>query len=327
MTEVAAVKAIRRAVEAWLARLSADGRAAATFAFDDPERFVWAFTPDPPRRGLAIGEMGVDERTAAMAIVSASLSERASTEVATIIALETTLGALERATGRRGWERRDPGRYWFAVFGDPSGDGPWSWRIGGHHVVVHVTVSGERVVATTPSFLGANPAVVPAGPTAGHRALAGEEGRARALLAMLTPEQRAVAVVDPVAPPDIRSGTGRRADLHGIPFGIRHDALDAPAQAALEALIRHYLDRARPEVAATAWEQVVDSGLGAVTFAWAGPDAPGRGHYYAVRGPRTLIEYDNTQNGANHIHAVWRDLPNDWGDDVLADHYRSRHRV
>ena len=58
---------------------------------------------------------------------------------------------------------------------------------------------------------------------------------------------------------------------------------------------------------------------------WAGPDEPGRGHYYAVRGPRTLIEYDNTQNGANHIHAVWRDPTNDWGEDILASHYQAAH--
>ncbi len=167
--------------------------------------------------------------------------------------------------------------------------------------------------------------MVPSGPTAGARALTGEERLARDLLATLTPEQRAIAVVDPTAPPDIRSGTGRRADLRGVPVGIRQDDLDPPGRAALEALVRHYLDRARADVANVAWERIVDAGLGAVAFAWAGPDAPGRGHYYAVRGPRTLIEYDNTQNGANHIHAVWRDLTNDWGDDVLAAHYERGH--
>jgi hypothetical protein len=69
----------------------------------------------------------------------------------------------------------------------------------------------------------------------------------------------------------------------------------------------------------------VADGLGDVSFAWAGPEEPGQGHYYAVRGPRFLIEYDNTQNGANHIHAVWRDLDNDWGEDVLAAHLASAH--
>ena len=53
----------------------------------------------------------------------------------------------------------------------------------------------------------------------------------------------------------------------------------------------------------------------------------GQGHYYRIQGPSFLIEYDNTQNGANHIHAVWRDLANDWGEDVLAAHYRGAHQT
>jgi hypothetical protein len=69
----------------------------------------------------------------------------------------------------------------------------------------------------------------------------------------------------------------------------------------------------------------VDAGLEAVRFAWAGPTEPGRGHYYAVRGPSFVLEYDNTQDGANHIHSVWRDLDGDWGEDLLAAHYRADH--
>ena len=102
--------------------------------------------------------------------------------------------------------------------------------------------------------------------------------------------------------------------------GSAYRDLTATARADLERLIRHYLDRVRPDVAVAEWERIVDAGLDEVSFAWAGPEEPGRGHYYAVRGPSLLIEYDNTQNGANHIHAVWRDLANDWGEDLLARH-------
>jgi hypothetical protein len=99
------------------------------------------------------------------------------------------------------------------------------------------------------------------------------------------------------------------------------------AQERLEALIRHYLGRTRDDIAADDWRRAVVDGLAETTFAWAGPTEPRRGHYYAVRGPRLLIEYDNTQNDANHIHAVWRDLTNDWGEDLLAAHYREAHRA
>jgi hypothetical protein len=240
------------------------------------------------------------------------------------MALETVLGELEREARRSGWQRRDPELYWFAVFGEPV-DGIWSWRVGGHHVAIHLTLAGGRVVGSAPSFLGANPAVVPHGPSAGARALPGEETLGRELLAGLDDSARRAAIVDGTAPADILSGNGRRAEMAEIPTGIRYAELDVLSREALQRLVRHYLDRARPEVATTEWDRIHAAGLDDVTFAWAGPETPGHGHYYAVRGPGVLIEYDNTQNGANHIHAVWRDLANDWGEDALAAHYASDH--
>ena len=315
---------IATAVQAWLDGLDDAQRRQATFPFDTSERFVWAYTPGP-RQGLAIRDMRADQRTASRAIVASAMSTRTAGEIAAIIALETVLGQLEQADGRSGWLRRDPELYWFAVFGDPGSSSPWSWRIGGHHVAIHVTVVDDRVIGTTPSFLGANPAVIPSGPGAGVRTLPGEEELARALLADLTPAERDVAVVDDTAPADILTGTGRLADVRHVPAGIRHADLGAPRRDALERLIRQYLERLRPEVAEAAWERILAGGLGDATFAWSGSDVPGRGHYYAVRGPSFVIEYDNTQNGANHIHAVWRDLENDWGEDALAEHLAAHH--
>jgi hypothetical protein len=318
-------------VRDWLATLDQNQREQASFAFDDTERFVWAYTPGE-RAGLSLQDMRPDQRDAAMGVVAAAMSARGAREVTDIVALESILGAIERERGRGNWIRRDPELYWFAVFGDPmDGDpatgNPWSWRIGGHHIAIQTTVLDGRVIGSTPSFLGANPAVVPSGPTAGARALTGEETLARDLLLSLSSEARAVAVVDPVAPPDIFSGHGARADLRSIPRGIRYDALEPAGRDGLERLIGHYVGRAADDVATADWERIAESGLETTTFAWAGPAEPGRGHYYAVRGRRFLIEYDNTQNGANHIHAVWRDLENDWGQDLLATHYRTAHRT
>ena len=315
---------IATAVQAWLDGLDDAQRARATFPFETSERFVWAYTPGP-RAGLAIRDMTPDQRAASRTIVASAMSTRTAGEIAAIIELETVLGQIEQAGGRSGWLRRDPELYWFAVFGDPGSRSPWSWRIGGHHVAIHVTVADDRVVGSTPSFLGANPAAIPSGPRAGARTLPGEEDLARVLLAELTPTEREVAVVDDTAPADILTGIGRLADLRSVPMGIRHADLGGPSRAALERLIRHYVERARPEVSEPVWERITTAGIGDVTFAWTGPDAPGRGHYYAVRGPTFVIEYDNTQNGANHIHAVWRDLENDWGGDALAEHLAAAH--
>jgi hypothetical protein len=320
----AAAREITAAVRAWLDGLDESQRAAAVFPFETHERFVWAYTPGP-RKGLALRDMRPAQRSATSAVVAAASSSRTAGEIAAIIALESVLGQLEQAGGRSGWLRRDPELYWFAVFGAPGSPQPWSWRIGGHHIAIHVTVADKRVIGTTPSFLGANPAIIPNGPGAGAKTLPGEEDLARTLLAELTPIERDVAVVEGVAPADILTGTGRAADVRSVPVGIRHADLGGPRQAALERLVRHYVDRVRPEVADPAWEKIAADGLGDATFAWAGSDAPGQGHYYAIRGPTFVIEYDNTQNGANHIHAVWRDLENDWGEDVLANHVATGH--
>jgi hypothetical protein len=314
------------AVRTWLDGLDDRQRDRATFPFESPERFVWAYTPGE-REGLPISDMRPGQRAAAVAVLGAAASARTAGEIAAVIALETVLGELERARGRSGWEQRDPGRYWFAVFGEPGPAGPWSWRVGGHHVAIHVTIADGNVIGTTPSFLGANPAIVPSGPFAGTRTLPGEEQLARGLLGELTTTERHVAVVDDTAPADILTGIGRHADVRSVPIGIRHADLGGSGRVALERLIRHYVDRARPAVAEAAWDRIVVAGLGDVAFAWSGPAAIGQGHYYAVRGPTFVVEYDNTQNGANHVHAVWRELVNDWGEDLLARHLSSVHEA
>ena len=324
-SEPDAAAGLRAAAIAWLDALDATRRAEATYPFASDERFVWDYRPGP-RRGLAIG--GHDGAPAGPRLgCRRCRDERARRRRDPLDRGPRARPRRSRAADRHPrWERRDPELYWLAVFGDPAGGDPWSWRLGGHHVAVQATVVDGRIVRPAPSFLGANPATIPDGPRAGQRAIDGEERLARTLLAGMTPAERAIAVVDPVAPPDILSGNGRRADVRDIATGIRHDGLGREARAGLEGLIRHYLGRAHAGAADAAWDRIVADGLPDVSFAWAGPDEPGRGHYYAIRGPRFLIEYDNTQNGANHIHAVWRDLADDWGEDTLAAHYRAGHR-
>jgi hypothetical protein len=320
----AAAARLGDAVLGWLDALEPGQRSRAAFPFDSAERFAWDYRPGD-RLGLPLAAMTATQRSAALAVVDTSLSDRGAAAVRAIMALEPILLEIERQAGDDMWRQRDPDRYWFAVFGEPGDRSPWSWRLGGHHVAVQSTIADGRVVGSAPSFLGANPATVPSGPLAGHRALDGEETLARTLLASLSPAQRRVAVVDPTAPPDIMSGNGRHADVRAVPIGISWDQLEAAQRDGLERLVRHYIDRSAEDVAAADWERIRAAGLAPLTFAWAGSDAPGQGHYYAIRGPSLLIEYDNTQDAANHIHSVRRDLTNDWGEDLLAAHYRESH--
>jgi hypothetical protein len=73
--------------------------------------------------------------------------------------------------------------------------------------------------------------------------------------------------------------------------------------------------------------RIRSAGLDTIRFAWIGATArvPRAAHYYRIQGPTFLIEYDNTQNGANHQHIVWRDFNGDFGADLLAQHYALSH--
>jgi hypothetical protein len=264
--------------------------------------------------------MSVTQRAAAMGLLDAALSQRGADEVRAVIARESVLGELERRVGRANWARRDPERYWFAVFGSPDASRPWGWRIDGHHVSVHVTVVGDEV-APTPLFLGANPAKAPEDVGDGSRLLGAEETLARALLGSLSASQKATAIVDPVAPDDILTSNLRRVDPGTVPVGISFSSLEPAQRNAFERLVRHYLERATSGPAQAAWARLETSGFDRLSFAWAGPEGPGHGHYYVVRGERLILEYDNTQDGANHVHSVWRDAEGDWGADLLAAHY------
>ena len=171
-------------------------------------------------------------------------------------------------------------------------------------------------------FFGANPAVVPRGhPHAGLRTLPDDEDLGRALVTGLPAHLREMAVTGPLAPNDILTRHDPVADVSRIPPGLAYVDMDGEGRELLVRLVRHYLGRALPDVAETSWDAIRGGGLERVSFRWAGPVEPGHGRYYAVLGPTFLLEYDNTQNNANHIHTVWRDLRSDWGEDLLADHH------
>ena len=92
-------------------------------------------------------------------------------------------------------------------------------------------------------------------------------------------------------------------------------------------LIKHYIERSTSDLATNEWRRIESAGLETIAFAWAGPLEPGHGHYYAIKNENFLIEYDNTQDNANHIHSVFRGYKTDFGEDILAAHYKqSKHK-
>jgi len=299
------------AAQNFLAALTPDQKAKAVYEFKDDERFDWHFIPKP-RKGLPIKEMTPPQRLLAHALLSSGLSQRGYLKAVTIMSLEQILYDLENKA-----PHRDANLYFVTIFGNP-GKAPWAWRVEGHHLSLNFALAGDEVLAVTPSFLGSNPAQIQSGPRKGLRVLGGEEDLARQLVKSLSAEQRQIALITNVAPRDIITGADRKAKPLE-PLGIAGSHLTEPQRGILTALLREYIFRCRPEIAEPNLNAIQN--LGKIHFAWAGGIEPGEGHYYLVQGPTFLLEYDNTQNEANHIHAVWRDLGNDFGEDLLRKHY------
>ncbi len=308
---------VAKAANGFLASLPEDRRPAAKAAFQSRDRTTWRYTPGG-RPGMPMQEMSPAQREAAQALLRSFLSSEGYLKVQSIIALEAVLRELER------WDERDPERYWFLVFGEPGTESPWGVRVEGHHVSLHLAVIKGRFVSSTPTFLGANPAEVRSGPKKGSRALAAEEDAARALLDSLDAAQRGEAIVDDSPYGDIVSRNRSKADrleARGIAFA----KLSSPQQTQLLALIEGYASTMKPKLAEERLAKIRAAGLDGIRFAWAGPTARGRPHYYRVQGPTFLIEFDNS--GGNHIHTVWRDFEGDFGRDLLKEHYGTSAHV
>jgi len=242
--------------------------------------------------------------------------------------LETVLGALESAQrasagrGNAGGLVRDPERYFFSVFGSPAGAGPWGWRVEGHHVSLHFTIVNGALTVNAPTFFGVNPAEVRDGPKKGLRILGAEEDEARALLMALTSDQRTRAIIEKTAPGDML--TMANVDITPLtPPGILASSMTPPQRTQLMKLVDVYTGFMTADVAAERLARIQQAGVEKIAFAWAGGVAKGEKHYYRVQGPTFLVEYDNTQNEANHIHSVWRDFNGDFGRDVLREHLKS----
>lgn len=318
--ELGARRDVARMVAAahdFVASLTPDQRSRAAFAFEDGERIRWHFIPTEmfDRHGVTLKEMSPPQRERAHALLRSGLSQRGYMTATQVMELEDVLRALE------GGQRfaRDRDEYVFAVFGTPAEGATWGWRFEGHHISLHFTIVDGDVAVGSPAFVGANPAEVAEGPQRGRRVLGDREDAGRALISALDPAQRRVAVIATEAPRDIV--TGADVDIDPLsPVGIAADALTDAQRDLLMDLIEVYASMVAEDVAARRLQLVREAGVDRITFAWAGGLERGDPHYYRVQGPTFLIEYDNTQNDANHIHSVWRDFDGDWGRDLLREH-------
>ncbi len=307
-----------QAANQFLDSLTPEQKAVAVISFDSDERHNWFYTP-VPRQGLQIREMSPSQKQLATALLAAGLSQQGFIKAETIMSLEDILRIAEKDDG----ERRNPEKYYVSIFGSPSDSKPWGYRVEGHHVSQNYAVIGGRV-ADTPSFFGANPREVLAGPRKGLRALAQEEDLGRTFMESLTEAQRKIAIVDKDAYKDILTTNSRQAALKGQPSGLSASQLTEKQFELLTDLLNMYAGNMPEQLAIARMQRVKAAGKN-IYFAWAGVIEKGGPHYYRVQAPTFLVEYDCTQDKANHIHSVWRDFDGDFGMDVLKQHYQSSH--
>jgi len=308
---------MRDAASAVLECLDQDQRRAATFPFDDDAaRSDWAFTPRT-RPGLAMGALHDEQREAVHELIAAGTAAAGHLRVVRIMGLELVLARTENDP-----VLRDPMTYAVSLFGDPR-DSAWGWRFEGHHVSLNVTIVGNRVAAM-PSFLGANPALHrdPGGRVV--RPLAREEDLGRALVNALDLGSLARAVVSDVAPPEILTSNLPFVEP-AAPAGVPVVDVGPEALELVGRLLETWAVRLPDSVARAELDRLDGPDGRELHFAWAGEIEPGGGQYYRLSGPRILMEYDNTQNRANHIHTVWRDPEGDFGGDLLREHLRNHH--
>lgn len=301
----------------FLSALTSEQQVQATYPFKDEERFDWHFIPKA-RKGLPFKDMNAAQQKLAHALLNSGLSQHGYSKAVTIMSLDAVLKEIEQGKG----PVRDPDLYFFTIFGKPGATDAWGWRVEGHHLSLNFVVRGDQVLAATPAFFGSNPAEVQNGPRKGLRVLGEEDDLGRQFIKSLTPDEQKIAIFSADAPKEIVTGNLRKTMLLNPP-GLAAAKMTAKQKDALLALIKDYAHRHRAEVAEADMKKIDRAGFGKVCFAWAGGLEPGQGHYYRIQGPTFLLEFDNTQNNANHVHTVWRDFANDFGEDVLREHYET----
>jgi len=265
-------------------------------------------------------EMSPYQKHLASGLLAAGLSQMGYIKAVTIMSLEDVLKIMENDSG----ERRNPEKYYFSVFGTPAHSGAWGYRVEGHHLSQNYTVVNGKAI-DGPSFFGCNPAEVRQGPRKGLRTLAGEDDLSIELIHTLDEQQQKVAIVEPTAYRDILTAASRKAALQGQPSGLSASKMNARQFDALMVLMEEYARNVPDELAERRMEQINKAARN-IYFAWSGGINPGDPRYYRVQTPSFLIEFDDTQDNANHIHSVWRDFSGDFGEDLLQQHYAVSHK-
>ncbi len=289
-----------------LAALDEKQTAQAVFTFDSPERLNWHWIPRE-RKGLPIKELRPEQRALAFGLIDTGLSTKGMLKATTIMSLEEILRVQEHGTG----PVRDSELYFVSVFGNPDDQGEWGWRIEGHHLSLNYTLRGGRVVSATPFMFGSNPAEVQDGPRKGLRNLVDIEGPANALLLSLNEGQRKEAIISPEVP-DVSTTPNLAQPPVACPQGISAAKLEPEQRKTVTRLVHAYYENFPEPIRGDLLGQLA-RGEEEFHFAWFGPSDPSKPHAFRLEGPTLLIDFNDKQDAANHIHTFYRSRLGDFG--------------
>lgn len=309
--------ALAEAAEEFLSSLDADQRDAAQFDLTDAERQAWSNLPvgDYPREGARIGDMTEDQQAKAWALVAMSLSGRGMQRIDEILTMESLVQSL-------GWGSASLDDYYFVVFDSPSASAPWGWQFDGHHLAMNFTVVGSEVTMT-PSLWGVEPSTWDEGEHAGLEPLSEEVERGLAWVNLLSADQRDEAAEGPPGDPDLQFGPQSNPLMWPSVQGLAVADMSDDQRNALTDLIGVYVGNLPVHQAENRMAEI-EASLDDASVVWLGDTEPGSAIYYRIHGSRVLIEFDHVM-GPNHIHSVYRDPANDYGDDWLSKHLETDH--
>jgi hypothetical protein len=292
--------------------LTADQLQRMSFDYGGAERLNWHFIPRE-RKGLPLKDLGEERKKLARAFIQSGLSEAGYDQALNVMSLEEVLRLLEWQPGKRDEvrQRRDPENYYLSLFGEPAEKGTWGWRLEGHHLSLNFTVKDGVVVASTPEFFGANPATIDAGVGRQIRVLGPEEDIARQILKLATPEQQKVLWVSKTAPDEV-PGAGEPQPVVDKPAGLAYAKMSDDQKQLLRDLLSEYLKNMPAGIEQDRRRAIESAGMDDIHFAWWGESEPNHRHAYRVQGATFIIEFNNTQNNANHVHSMWRDVRGDF---------------
>lgn len=284
--------------------------------FDEMSRKDWHYLPGKmwPRTGLKLGELNDIQKMAFSRMLQSFLSKSGYDKTQKIIKLENVLAELEGDP-----DLRDEGDYFIAIYGNPRTDSLWAWSFQGHHLSLNFTVLNGKLSAA-PRFFGASPATITKGSRTGERTLNREEDLALELINSLSVQQKKEAIFQDISFIDIvTTNAVEVTPLRAV--GIEANKLNAKQKELLTQLLKEYLSSIPGNLSKERESKINDEEFDEIRFGWAGAITRGQAHYYRIQGKTFLVEFDNTQNEANHIHTVWRDFDGDFGIDLIREHY------